>query len=65
MRKLPDCDYDRRTLQTFHSSHGGDRKIFEVMITTSPLGTPGLLYPFLTKFLYQVNHDMNHKLWLS
>ena len=53
------------TLQTFHSrqsGHGGDRKIFEVMITTSPLGIPGLLYPFLAKSLYQVNHDMNHKL---
>ena len=38
-----------RTLQTFHSSqpgHDGDRKIFEVMITAQPLGTPGLLYPF-------------------
>jgi hypothetical protein len=56
------------TLQAFHSSqsgHGGDRKIFEVMTTTSPLGTPGLLFPFLAKSLYQVNHDMNHKLWLS
>jgi hypothetical protein len=53
---------------TVHGSqpgHGDDRKIFEVMITTWPLGTLSLLYPILANSLYQVNHDMNHNLWLS
>ena len=53
------------TVHGTQPGHGDDRKIFEVMITTWPLGTLGLLYPFLAKSLYQVNHDMNHKLWLS
>jgi len=47
MRPGPDYDYDKRT-QIFRNglqSHGGDRKIFKVMIPTSPLGTLGSVSP--------------------
>ena len=49
--------------QTFHNgqpSHGGDRKIFEVMTSTLPKGT---LASQLAATLYQGNPDRNHKLW--
>ena len=50
----------------FHNgqpSHGGDRKIFEVMTSTSPKGTIGLVASLLAATLYQGNPDRNRKLW--
>jgi hypothetical protein len=41
-------------------SHGDDRKTFEVMTSTQPLGT---LASLLSATLCQGNHDGNHKLW--
>jgi hypothetical protein len=52
--------------QIFHSgqpSHGGDRKIFEVMTPTLPKGTLGSVASLLAAMLYQGNIDRNHKLW--
>ena len=52
--------------QIFHngqSSHGGDRKIFEVMTSTLPKGTLGSVTSLLAATLYQGNLDRNHKLW--
>jgi hypothetical protein len=44
-------------------SHGGDRKIFEVMTSTLPKGTLGSLASLLAATFYQGNLDRNHKLW--
>ena len=52
--------------QIFHSgqpNHGGDRKTFEVMTSTLPKGTLGLVASLLAAALYQGNPDRNHKLW--
>jgi hypothetical protein len=52
--------------QIFHNgqpSHGGDRKIFEVMTSTLPKGTLGSVASLLAATLYQGNPDRNHKLW--
>jgi hypothetical protein len=52
--------------QIFHNgqpSHGGDRKIFEVMTSTLPKGTIGSLASLLAATLYQGNPDRKHKLW--
>ena len=52
--------------QIFHSgqsSHGGDRKIFEVMISALPKGTLVSEASLLAATLYQGNPDRNHKLW--
>jgi hypothetical protein len=51
--------------QIFHNgqpSHGGDRKIFEVITSTLPKGTPGSVTSLLAAILYQGNPDRNHKL---
>jgi hypothetical protein len=40
-----------------------DRKIFEVMTSTSPKRTLGLVASLLVATLYQGNPDRNHKLW--
>jgi hypothetical protein len=44
-------------------SHGGDRNIFEVMTSTLPKGTLGLVVSLLAATLYQGNPDRNNKLW--
>ena len=52
--------------QIFHNgqpSHGGDRKIFEVMTSTLLKGTIGSVASLLAAILYQGNPDRNHKLW--
>jgi hypothetical protein len=52
--------------QIFHNgqpSHGDDRKIFEVMTSALPKGTPGSVASLLAPTLYQGNPDRNHKLW--
>jgi hypothetical protein len=52
--------------QIFHNgqpSHGGDRKIFEVMTSTLPKGNLGSVASLLAATLYQGNPDRNHKLW--
>jgi hypothetical protein len=52
--------------EIFHSSqpsHGGYRKAFEVMTSTSPKGTLGSVASLLAATLYQGNPDRNHKLW--
>jgi hypothetical protein len=52
--------------QIFHNgqpSHGGDRKIFEVMASTLPKRTLGSVASLLAATLYQVNTGGNHKLW--
>jgi hypothetical protein len=52
--------------QIFHSgqsSHGGDRKIFEVMTSTLPRGTLGSVVSLLAATLYQGKPVRNHKLW--
>jgi hypothetical protein len=43
-------------------SHGGDRKIFEVMTSNLPRGTLGSVASLLAATLYQGNPDRNHKL---
>jgi hypothetical protein len=51
--------------QIFHNgqpSHGGDRKIFEVMTSTLPKGTLGSVAFLLAATFYQRNYDRNHKL---
>ena len=50
-------------LRNGQPSHGGDRKIFEVMTSTLPEGTLGSVASLLAATLYQGNPDMNHKLW--
>ena len=42
-------------------SHGGDRKILEVMTSTLPKGTLGSVGFLLAATLYQGNPDRNHK----
>ena len=52
--------------QIFHNdqpSHGGDRKIFEVMTSTLPRGTLGSVASLLATTLYQGNPDRDHTLW--
>jgi hypothetical protein len=52
--------------QIFHNgqpSLSGDRKIFEVMISTLPKGTLGSVTSLLAATLYQGNPGRNHKLW--
>ena len=52
--------------QIFHigqPSHGGDRKIFEVMTSTLPKGTLGSVASLLTATLYQGNTDSNNNFW--
>ena len=49
--------------QNGQPSHGGDRKIFEVMTSTLPKGTLGSVASLLAATLYQGNLDRNHKLW--
>jgi hypothetical protein len=44
-------------------SHGGDRKILEVMTSTLPKGTLGSVASLLAVTLYQGNPERNHKLW--
>jgi hypothetical protein len=44
-------------------SHGGDRKIFEVMTSTLPKETLGSVVSLLAATPYQGNPDRNHKLW--
>ena len=49
--------------QIFHNgqpSHGGDRKIFEVMTSTLPKGTLGSVASLLAATLYQGHHNTNH-----
>ena len=62
MGKVPGSVYDKWDIswsfvtQIFHSgqpSHGGDRKIFEVMTSTSPKGTLGSVAYWLAVALYQ------------
>jgi hypothetical protein len=58
----PDYDYDKRA-QIFRNglqSHGGDRKIFKVMISASLLGTLGSVFSLLTASFYQGKHYRNH-----
>ena len=62
MRLGPDYDYDKRA-QIFRNglqSHGGDRKIFKVMISTSLLGPLGSVSSLLTASFYQGKHYINH-----
>ena len=52
--------------QIFHNgqpSHGGDRKIFEVMTSTLPRETLGSVASLLAAILFRGNPDRNHKLW--
>jgi hypothetical protein len=52
--------------QIFHNvqpSHGGDRKIFQVLTSTLPKGTLGSVATLLAATLHHGNPDMNHKLW--
>ena len=50
--------------QNGQPSHGGGRKIFEVMTSTLPKGTLGSVASLLAANLYdQGNPDRNHKLW--
>jgi hypothetical protein len=54
--------------QIFHSgqpSHGGDRKISEVMTPTLPRGNRGSVASLLAATFYQGNPDRNHKLKLD
>jgi hypothetical protein len=44
-------------------SHGGDRKIFEVMTSNLPQGTLSSVASLLAATLYQGYPDRNHKLW--
>ena len=50
----------------FHNglpSHGGDRKTFEVMTSTYPIGPLGSVASLLAAIRNQGNPDRNHKLW--
>jgi hypothetical protein len=52
--------------QIFHNgqpNHGGDRKTFEVMTSTSPKATLGSVASLLAATLYQGNPDINQMLW--
>jgi hypothetical protein len=62
MRLGPDYDYDKRA-QIFRNglqSHGGDWKIFKVMISTSLLGPLGSVSSLLTASFYQGKHYISH-----
>jgi hypothetical protein len=69
MRKGPGSVYDKWNIscsfvtQTFHNgqpSHGGDRKIFEVVTSTLPIGILGSVASLSAAALYQENTDRNH-----
>ena len=62
MRKGPGSVYDKWSLGT-QLSHGGDRKIFKVMISTLPKGTIASVASLLAATHHQGNTDRNHKLW--
>ena len=49
--------------QNGQPSHGGSRKIFEVMTSTFSKGTLGSVASLLAATLYQGNPDRNHKFW--
>jgi hypothetical protein len=52
--------------QIFHNGqpiYGGDRKTFEVMTSTYPIGTLGSVTSLLAATLYPGNPDRNHWLW--
>jgi hypothetical protein len=55
--------YPWSLLRNGESSHGGDRKIIEVMTSTQPIGTLGSVASLLAATLYQGNPDTNRKLW--
>jgi len=58
------CDTDTKIV--FHSGqpkHSGDRKAFEVMTATQPIGTLDSVAFLLVATLYQGNSDRNHQLW--
>jgi hypothetical protein len=68
MRKGPGSVCDKWNISvvicdTDIPSHGGDRKIFEVMTSTLSKGTLGSVASLLIATLYQGNPDRNHKLW--
>jgi hypothetical protein len=69
MSKVPGSAYDKWNIsvtQIFHSgqtSHGGDRKTFEVMTSTYLRGTLGSVASLLAATVYQGNPDRNLKLW--
>jgi hypothetical protein len=44
-------------------SHGGDRKAFDVMTLTLPLGTIGSIVYLLSATPFEGNPDTKHKLW--
>ena len=49
--------------QNGQPSHGGGRKIFEVMASTLPKGTFGSVVSLLAATRYQGKSDRNHMLW--
>ena len=49
--------------QNGQPSHGGGRKIFEVMTSTFSKGTLGSVASLLAATLYQGNPDKYHKRW--
>jgi hypothetical protein len=61
MRTEPDCDYDKCVI--ICDSHGSDRKTFEVMTSTWPLGTLGSAAGMLQRIdkneLYDKRDDFN------
>ena len=69
MREGQGSDYDNWNIswsfvtQISHScqsSHGGDRKTFEAMLSTQPRGTLGSVASLLAATLYQGNPDSNY-----
>ena len=69
MRKAQGSAYDKWNIswsfvtQIFHNgepSHGGNHKMFEVMISTLPKGTLGSVIFLLGATLHQGNPDRNH-----
>jgi hypothetical protein len=53
--------------QIFHKSqpsHGGDRKMSELMTSISPKGTISSVASVLVATLDQGHPDRNHKLWI-
>jgi hypothetical protein len=72
MRKGPESVYDKWNISVvicdtdiplWSTSHGGDRKTFEVMTSTYLRGTLDSVASLLAATLYQGNPDRNHKLW--
>ena len=45
-----------------HPSHGGDRKIFEVLTSTLPKGILGSVASLLAAIFYRGNPDKNDKI---